>query len=161
MRKTIFTLLITAGLFACNQSTDNIQQLNNRIDSLEKKFDNTYKSGLGEFMLNIQMHHAKLWFAGQAENWKLADFQIQEIIEALEDIQKYETKRTESQSIPMIKPALDSVTNAIQQKNPQLFKSSFVLLTNTCNNCHKATHHEFNVITIPTAPPFTNQTFKN
>jgi hypothetical protein len=60
----------------------------------------------------------------------------------------------------MITAPIDSVINSIQQKNPQLFKSGFVLLTNTCNTCHKATEHGFNVIIIPTNPPVTNQDFK-
>ena len=34
--------------------------------------------GFEEFMSNIQAHHAKLWFAGQNHNWKLADFEIHE-----------------------------------------------------------------------------------
>ena len=94
-------------------------------------------------MSGIQMHHAKLWFAGQNENWPLADFEIHEILEALEDIQKFCVDRPESKSIGMINPAIDSISYAIQQKNLQLFKNSFTLLTNTCNNCHKATEHGF------------------
>lgn len=70
------------------------------------------------------------------------------------------TDRPEAKSIRMINPAIDSVNNAIKQQNQQLFKNSYILLTNTCNNCHKATQHEFNVITIPANPPISNQSFK-
>ena len=92
--------------------------LQNRIDSLGKKLADTYKPGFGEFMSGIQAHHAKLWFAGQNQNWKLADFEVHEMMEAIEDIQKYQTERKESQKIGMITPVLDSVNSAIQQKNP-------------------------------------------
>ena len=108
----------------------------------------------------IQVHHEKLWFAGKAENWKLADFEMGEIKEALDGIKQYNSDSEEAKSIPMIEPALDRMTNAIQQKNPQLFNSGFILLTNTCNNCHHATNHEFNVIKIPETPPFSSQVFK-
>ena len=111
-------------------------------------------------MSGIQAHHSKLWFAGQNQNWKLADFEIHEIMEAIEDIQKYETERKESQMVGMINPAIDSVNNAIIQKNPALFKSSYTMLTNTCNNCHHAVDFEFNVVKIPDAQPFSNQDFK-
>jgi len=47
-----------------------------------------------------------------------------------------------------------------RQKNLQLFKSSFILLTNTCNNCHKATDHGVNVVTVPTNLPVINEDFK-
>jgi len=160
MVRLILLVSIVTFLFACNQHTSNLQLLQNRIDSLEKKLSDTYKPGLGEFMSGIQAHHSKLWFAGQNQNWKLADFEIHEIMEAIEDIQKYETERKESQMVGMINPAIDSVNNAIIQKNPALFKSSYTMLTNTCNNCHHAVDFEFNVVKIPDAQPFSNQDFK-
>jgi hypothetical protein len=153
----LFPLLI---LTACNQQTDNAKQLQAQIDSLQSKLDNSYKPGFGEFMSGIQVHHAKLWFAGTNNNWKLADFEIHEIQEALDDIQKFNTDRPEAKVIRMINPSIDSVSNAIKERNQQLFKNSYTLLTNTCNNCHKATEHEFNVVTIPSTLPVSNQSFK-
>lgn len=158
--RQIYLIIITFGLFACNQQRDNTKVLQNRIDSLEQKLADTYKPGFGEFMSGIQAHHSKLWFAGQNENWKLADFEVHEIMEAIEDIQKFQTERKESQMIGMINPALDSINNAIQQKNSTLFKSSYILLTNTCNNCHRSANFEFNVVKIPDTQPFSNQDFK-
>ncbi|MEP7239015.1 MAG: hypothetical protein ABI685_14145, partial [Ferruginibacter sp.] len=142
--KYIFLAMLTCLLFACNNSADKSQVLQNHIDSLEQKIANSYKPGFGEFMSGIQAHHAKLWFAGQNQNWKLADFEIHEIMEAIAAIQKYETEREERLMIPMIDPAIDSINNAIKLQDPALFKSSYTLLTNTCNNCHHAAHFEFN-----------------
>lgn len=158
--KQTFIIIVIFGLFACNQQADKIQILQNRIDSLERKITDTYKPGFGEFMSGIQAHHSKLWFAGQNQNWKLADFEIHEIMESIDNIEKYQTERTESRKIGMIKPAIDSINNAIKQKNPLLFKSSYTLLTNTCNNCHRAVDFEFNVVKIPGNQPFSNQDFK-
>lgn len=156
--KSILVLLFLASFSGCNNSGN--KQLENRIDSLEKKVADGYKPGLGEFMSAIQVHHAKLWFAGTNENWDLADFEIHEIMESIDDIKKYETDRVEVKAIPMIEPALDSVSAAIQQKNSTKFKNSFVLLTNTCNNCHKAVNYSFNNVKIPDTPPFSNQLFQ-
>jgi hypothetical protein len=158
--RPLFLIILTFGFFSCNQRAGNTQVLQNRIDSLEKKLAATYKPGFGEFMSGIQAHHSKLWFAGQNENWKLADFEVHEIMEAIEDIQKFQTERKESQLTGMISPALDSINNAIKQKNPALFKSSYILLTNTCNNCHRASEFDFNVVKIPDNQPFSNQDFK-
>lgn len=152
-------MILALALFSCSQQANN-QVLQNRIDSLESRLANTYKPGFGEFMSGIQAHHAKLWFAGKNENWKLADFEVHEIMESIEAIQQFETERKESQMTRMINPALDSINNAIQQKNPVLFKSSYTLLTNTCNDCHHATNFEFNVVKIPDNQPFSNQDFK-
>jgi hypothetical protein len=134
--------------------------MQNRIDSLEHKLSNSYKPGFGDFMGRIQVHHSKLWFAGKNQNWKLADFEIHEITEAFEDIKKYQGDRKEAKTIDMINPALDSLSIAIKYENPILFRSSYILLTNTCNSCHRANDLEFNVVKIPETPPFSNQDFE-
>ena len=160
------TLMCIAGLgmlVACSnsgpKSSEDSEVLQARIDSLQQMLDDAYKPGLGEFMSGIQVHHAKLWFAGSAGNWKLADFELGEIRETLDNVEKYCTDRPEVNSMPMIRPALDSVGKAVGAQNPAMFKTAFVLLTNTCNNCHRVTKHEFNVIKIPDTPPITNQVF--
>jgi hypothetical protein len=158
--KTLLFISFFFFIIGCNQSNSHEQELQNKIDSLQQQLNDTYKPGLGEFMSGIQTHHAKLWFAGINQNWPLADFEVNEIKESLEDIQKFCNDRPEVKSIGMISQPIDSVNNAIQQKNLQLFTSSFTLLTNTCNACHKATEHAFNVVTIPMSPPVTNQDFK-
>ena len=158
--KTIILFLFLNMITGCDQSGSKLQQLQAKVDSLQKELNNSYKPGLGEFMSSIQAHHAKLWFAGINENWKLAEFEIHEIQEALESIQKFNNDRPESKVIGMINPAMDSLSNAIRQQRQSVFKSSFILLTNTCNNCHKATKHEFNVVTVPANPPIGNQSFK-
>lgn len=159
--KAYIPCLLLCLLTACQQPGKDTGNLQARIDSLQRKVDNSYRPGLGEFMSGIQVHHAKLWFAGEAGNWKLSDFETKEIREAIDDIRTYNADRPEVASLPMIKPALDSMDEAIKNKSIPQFKSSFLLLTNTCNNCHRATKHEFNVIQIPTTPPLTNQVFKN
>ena len=151
------TLLFLAG---CTQTGADTARLQSQIDSLQQKLANSYKPGLGEFMSGIQVHHAKLWFAGSAGNWDLSDFETKEIRESLDDIESFCADRPEVKSLPMIKPALDSIDEAIKSKSSSRFKTSFMLLTNTCNSCHRAIHHEFNVIQVPLTPPFTNQRFE-
>ena len=131
-----------------------------KIDSLQKELAGTYKPGFGEFMSGIQVHHAKLWFGGQNQNWPLADFEVHEIQESLDAIRKYCSDRPEMKEIGMIDTAMNNMNNAIQQKDQSRFKNSFIELTNTCNKCHYATEHKFNVVIVPTALPVVNQDFK-
>jgi hypothetical protein len=145
---------------SCNQQSATISQLKNQVDSLQHEVNSAYKPGLGEFMSDIQVHHEKLWFAGTNNNWKLADFEVHEIKESLDDIKQYCTDRPEVKYIGMIDQPLDSVISDIQQQDLTKFKGSFILLTNTCNSCHHETNHGFNVIKIPDTPPFSNQDFK-
>ena len=160
-RTLILAALLMVGSIACNRDNDSTRLLQNRIDSLESKVTDMYIPGFGEFMSNIQAHHAKLWFAGQNQNWALAEFEVNEIKETVEDIEKYETEREESKLIVMIKPVLDSIAVAVNQKDTKLFKRDYTLLTNTCNNCHHAAKFEFNVVKIPDKQMFSNQDFRS
>lgn len=158
----IFAFITSALIIvSCNQQTDKEQKMQATIDSLQKQLNETYKPGFGEFMSGVQTHHAKLWFAGQNQNWPLADFEVHEIQESLDAIRKYCSDRPELKAIGMIDTAIDSVNNAIQQKDTELFRNSFMLLTNTCNKCHRATAHGFNVVIVPTNLPVVNQDFKS
>jgi hypothetical protein len=159
MKKVIFIFSLAVIIISCNGSFTSSQDLQSRIDSLQTQINNAYKPGLGEFMSGIQVHHEKLWFAGTAQNWQLADFEIHEIMEAVDDIKKYAADRPETKDIVMLQPAIDSLNNSIQQKNVQSFKQSFLMLTNSCNNCHKEVNYDFNKIKIPDTPPFSNQVF--
>lgn len=159
--KQIFPILLVFGLISCNQKAYQTQALQKRVDSLEHKVADTYKPGFGEFMSSIQIHHAKLWFAGENQNWRLADFEIHEIMEAIDNIKKYQKERKESEVIGMIDPAIDTMNIAIKLKNPSLFKHSYISLTNTCNQCHRDVNFEFNFVKIPDQPPFSNQDFKH
>ena len=152
--------LIALTTISCIQHPDSVQQLRSQIDSLKMQINNAYKPGLGEFMSGIQVHHEKLWFAGTAENWQLADFEIHEIMEAVDDLKIYASDRPETKNIIMLQPAIDSLNNSIQQKSLSSFKQNFIMLTNTCNNCHAAVNYNFNKIKIPDTPPFSNQVFK-
>lgn len=145
---------------ACHDESAEVAALKSRVDSLEKQLAGTYKSGFGDFMLSIQMHHAKLWFAGVNQNWKLADYEVEEIEETLEDLQKYQSEREETRLVPTINPAIEGVDEAIKKQDVEAFKASFISLTEACNNCHKNTKKEFNVVKIPDQPPFSNQVFK-
>ena len=158
--KSLLLISLPVIFAACNQQAGNTNQLEAQIDTLKKQLAETYKPGFGEFMSSIQVHHAKLWFAGINENWRLAAFEVHEMEEALEDLQKFCTDRPEIKEVSMIRSPMDSVNDAIKNKELVAFKSSYTLLTNTCNNCHLETKHEFNIVTIPTTPPSSNQSFK-
>ncbi len=155
----LLILLIAFSFFGCQQSSSNTA-LQKKVDSLQIAVNNAYKPGLGEFMSQMQVHHAKLWFAGKEENWDLANFEIGEIGEALNDIPKYCADRPEVKSIGMITAPVYNISNAIKEKDQKKFENDFVLLTATCNNCHQQTNHGFISIKIPDVSPVSNQNLK-
>ena len=157
--KLFISVTLFLFLVACNHQEDRVTRLEHQIDSLNKRIDSTYAPGLGEFMVSIQLHHAKLWFAGKNGNWELANFEMGEIQEDLDNINHYNRDRPEIKNLPMIYSPLDSLKSAIAGKDPVAFNRSYIFLTNTCNNCHQVTKHGFNKIKIPDAPPITDQVF--
>lgn len=160
MLKIIVFLLSALIFISCSDDSQKLEVLQEQMSELQKKVKDSYKPGFGEFMSNIQVHHAKLWFAGINQNWELADFEIHEIEESLDDIFKYQSEREESKSLNIIMAPLDSVKNSISKKDQNLFKKSFDTLTRTCNTCHEAVKFKFNKVKIPDSPPFSNQEFK-
>lgn len=154
--KLLCILALTSTAFL---SCSDTQNLNDRVDDLTVRMAHSYKPGFGEFMSAIQIHHAKLWFAGKNRNWPLAKFEIGEITETVKAIEEYETDRPEAKELPVLDPVLDSVQTAVQQHNERLFVATFTSLTRTCNGCHRAVNFPFNVVKIPDTPPFSNQDF--
>lgn len=152
--------ICTFFYFGCTSNDTAIKALQQKVDSLQTEINNSYKPGLGDFMISIQLHHQKLWFAGIHENWSLADFEMHEIAEALADIKTYNNDRPEATKVVMLNQPLDDVENAIKEKNITSFRNSFLLLTNTCNACHQAVNFSFNVVKVPDTSSFYNQSFE-
>lgn len=151
--------MLASTLISCNQNSNSdksVQNLAVQVQELKEK----YRPGLGEYMIGIQLHHSKLWYAGINRNWKLADYEIGEIKESFESIKEVETDRPEVKTVGIIEPAIVGLTQAIANKDETEFKKSYELLTAGCNNCHTTNHFEFNVIITPTAPPVNNQDWR-
>jgi hypothetical protein len=123
----------------------------------------TYASGLGEIMSLQQMRHLKLWFAGQARNWPLADYELDELKEGFDDVIKFFPVKDDMKIGDMagstVLPVLPDVKSAIEAKDGTKFAAAFDKLTAACNACHQASNHAFIVIQRPTTSPYTNQSF--
>ena len=125
-----------------------------------------YRPGLGELMSFTQMRHAKLWFAGEARNWKLADYELDELQEGLDDVVLYHAEHKDSPlSLTLLVPKIMSqpmkdVREAIRAHDPAAFTAAFDALTVGCNSCHQATNFGFNVVQRPSGPSwFADQAF--
>jgi len=112
--------------------------------------------GLGEMMALQQMRHLKLWFAGRARNWELAEFQVDELKEGFEDVTKLLGGDTVEKAVGA---QIEAVEKAIDAKDRNAFATAFDKLTAGCNGCHNSLNHAYIVIQRPTAMPYTNQSF--
>jgi hypothetical protein len=112
--------------------------------------------GLGEIMTLQQLRHIKLWFAGRAGNWPLADYEIGELNEGFEDVNKLLGGDTVDKAVGAPMQALQKI---IDNKNSAAFPAAFDQLTAGCNSCHHTLDHGFIAIQRPTSLPYSNQNF--
>jgi len=127
------------------------------------KVDQAYTPGLGEIMAGIQLRHAKLWYAGIARNWRLAKYELEEILEGFEDAKKYQPDFKGKPIAEMISQItsdpINKLEQAIEAKDRAAFKKSFDSMSHACNACHTANEYDFISIQRPTTLPLTNQRF--
>jgi hypothetical protein len=151
-------LLIVAAVALLNPNFDASAQ-----EAAGAKPSQAYTPGLGEFMLATQTRHAKLWWAGRARNWDLADYEIDELKEGLEDVVKYIPTFKDIPVGKMIESIMDApienVEKAIKAKDRARFVVAFDKLTEACNTCHHSANRGFIAIRRPTTSAFSNQSF--
>ena len=131
----------------------------------DAKKPDPYVPGLGDFMTSaVQPHHIKIWMAGHAGNWPLAEYEAKELRETFEDITTYQStwnnfpigKLAETNLVP----PLDEMDKAIESKNQAAFKTAYDKVTAACNSCHQATGNEFVSVKTPSGADFPDQEFQ-
>ena len=122
-----------------------------------------YMPGLGEFMLVIQVHHAKLWLAAKARNWPLATYQLSEMKEVFSDVEDlvptYKSVPVGQMIEAITTGAVAELEKAVDEKNLAKFTTAYNKLTAACNDCHKAASRGFIQIRRPTHSTFANENF--
>jgi len=111
----------------------------------------------------VQPRHLKLGLAGQAQNWPLAKYALEQLRAALANIASAKPKFA---GFPVgelvdlaLTPPFNAVDAAIKQQDAQKFASAFAQVTEGCNACHMELNHAFVVIRTPDASAFPNQDF--
>lgn len=124
-----------------------------------------YVPGLGELMSLQQMRHIKLWFAGQAQNWPLATYEVDELGEGFDDVVGYHPTLGNRPVAPrdlvpkLVTEPLDSLRTAVDRGDLDAFDAAYDALTSACNSCHQAMDFGFNRVQRPTSNPYANQVF--
>ena len=132
-----------------------------RTGTNEAALDAKSPPGLGEFMTTMQLHMGKLWFAGRANNWDLARYELDELRETMEAAQNLHSTQN-GVDISKVMAAVDQsqitqLATSIEKKNQSHFTHAYDEAVSACNGCHEESAHRFIKITRSTAPPVTNQ----
>ena len=111
----------------------------------------------------VQPRHQKLGLAGQAQNWPLAKYALEQLRAAFANVASAKPKFA---GMPVgelvdlaLTPPLNAVDAAIKQQDAQKFATAYAQVTQGCNACHMELNHAFVVIKTPDASAFANQDF--
>lgn len=118
----------------------------------------SYFPRLGDLMSTMQIRHLKLWFAGRSDNWPLASYEVELMMENFRDIAVLYPNVPVADVEMLIQPTRD-ISAAIDAKDAAKFSHAYAELTAACNACHQAIGRDYIVIQVPTASPFSNQVF--
>jgi len=140
-------LVFTAGL-ACAEPSG--KQGDGSVDEAEGL------PRLGEMMVQQQMRHIKLWFAGDAGNWPLADYEIDQLKDGFDDVAKLLGGDLAQQHVG---GGMSQLEKAIDARDHDAFVSAFDQLSAGCNACHRTLGHAFIMIRRPVLLPYSDQNF--
>lgn len=156
--RILFFSLLSFVMISCAENGAG-SSFENRLAALEAA-----APGVGDVMSNVQLHFAKLYFAAESGNWDLAKFELHEIEENLEKSVRLRPEENGVRLDNIFEAFKETEFEAMNQAAASKDKISFNRAYNdsiaVCNSCHTATRRHFIVITLPTAPPVTNQLWK-
>jgi hypothetical protein len=162
-KHSLSALFLLAAISATAAPADDkaeIAALKKQLAELTKA---AYHPELGEQMLGLQIRHARLWFAGEAQNWMLAAFELQELKEAFDAVveQNPEHATFQPQRLADVLPAMTkapvlALRDAIDHGSKAEFEKAYDGLTAACTQCHRAAGNDFLVIERPKTPLLDN-----
>ncbi|MGA9342163.1 MAG: hypothetical protein WBV61_07490 [Rhodanobacteraceae bacterium] len=137
-----------------------IAELKSRVAQLQARLA---APELGQQMLELQIRHDRLWWAGDAGNWNLAYYMTGELGEALQRIEETNGEARELQPqmlaklMPsMMDPAVKQMQEALARKDKAAFEKAFDNLSASCTACHQVAGNTFLVIQRPSTPLLDN-----
>ena len=97
---------------------------------------------LATFMANYERFAHKLYLAGKAQNWELAEFYHEELEETAEHLHKLNLSDdgipVSAMTEPNLLEPLKGVEKAIHTRQLEAFEGSMQTLIQHCNACHQA-----------------------
>jgi hypothetical protein len=124
-----------------------------------------FKPAMDDLMtMLIQPRHLKLYYAGQAKNWRLAAFELNELRGALARIGRtiptYRKIDVDTAVASIFADQIKAVDAAIKAADSSQFSAAYEGMTAACNACHVGMEHSFLVIKVPDAMVYPNQEFR-
>jgi hypothetical protein len=108
--------------------------------------------GMGRLMPEVGVRVWKLWYAGQAENWPLARFQLKEAVNLME-LGAFVRPKYEDNMGKFLEENLAPVKKAIEDGDKTAFTAAFHAMVDAANSYHELYDKPFLRWRIPDMPP--------
>jgi hypothetical protein len=119
--------------------------------------------GLGDLMtMLVQPRHIKVGIGGQVRNWDYIAYEIHELEEAFERIERAVPRYRNvamSDLLKLVQPSIEALEASVKARDGAKFDVAYDQLTQACNACHRSTEHAMIVIQAPKTSPFPDQNF--
>lgn len=158
--------LAAVALAGCVSSADNGDTAK-QVADLQKFKEVQQKSinpGLGTVMIEYGHRMSTIWYAGQAKNWDLVRYQIEEMVEVQEVAEIDRPKRADALK-DFEGKNLDPLKKAAIAKDAGQFETAYKTAIDNCNACHKSAKgkygdgtavdsYGFVKVQVPTGDPY-------
>lgn len=104
--------------------------------------------GFSRTMVEVSYRYSELYWAGEDENWKYANHQLEHIVEAMEDGLKRRPVRAAS-AVEFMEKIIPEMEAAIASEDKDSFLAGYKSFTAGCNACHAQEGEGFIVIQQP------------
>ena len=118
----------------------------------------SYAMSLSDAMQLTQLRHIKLWLAGKAKNWPLANYELAQLKDTF-DKAAVLYLNIPVEYIASVEKPLGALSDAVAAKDSVKFQRGLKSLQAACNGCHQAADVGFIAIETPTVSVFPDQTF--
>lgn len=145
-QKTTITLflavLFAAGIIACNnqeeRSYDEPAGPGGWLDGdIQEKFDRlaAQHQGFSRAMQEVGYRYTEMYFAGKEENWELATYHGEKIVDAMELGFERRPDR-EASAETFINETMPQMLEVFENENEEAFEKNFKMVKRECNTCH-------------------------
>ena len=108
--------------------------------------------GLGTVMIEFGHRFYITYYAAKAGNWGLAEYELEELIEA-QEVAETTRPKYKKQLKDLEDDYLEKLEDAIEDKNFKKFEKLYTKTTKACNSCHEANGHPYIKYQLPKEAP--------
>ena len=108
--------------------------------------------GLGSIMIEFGHRFYITYYAAKAGNWELAEYELEELMEA-QEIAEVTRPKYKKQLKDFEDDYLEKLKDATEDKNFTKFEKLYTKTTKACNRCHVANKHPYIKYQLPKEAP--------